>query len=161
MPCHEECSLQLTSQFYARLRWNTSEKQISKITGWYNIRGYWRGSRRHCLKRCTSVQVLLLCWNMFTCRGFVAAVLSILVGSISAILLGPAFLRKKSLWGTNAGSFPKKAAGNRAYFEQKRFLREGSWTTGGVSYEALPTSFLGKFLGRRKLLRFTIVCPAL
>lgn len=38
--------------FFCRLRWNTKEKLISRITGWYSTRGCWRVNRLLCLKRC-------------------------------------------------------------------------------------------------------------
>lgn len=99
-----------------------------------DIEDYWLIQYQRLLesKPTSLLEKVYICTSVITVLKYVyvpwvcSSRLSIHVGSISAILLGPAFLRKKSLWGTNAGSFPKKAAGNRAYFEQKRFLREGS-----------------------------------
>lgn len=44
--------------FY-RLRWSTKEKLISRIIGWYSIRGYWRVNLLLCLKRYVSSALLL------------------------------------------------------------------------------------------------------
>ena len=43
--------LALLHSLPVRSRWNTRDKQMLKITGSYNISGYWKANQIHCLKR--------------------------------------------------------------------------------------------------------------